>query len=242
MHMERTRYLVPLLITLAFFGCAHGTRERIMQKASEEASSFEEIKEKDSQIPEGYCELLIKASIKIPQEEFYLIKTRPPRYESLQYPFVFNINGQGVLWMVNRTFDEQRTYINNKRNPEGGAGLICRLEKRVRLRSGSCKVYLGLPEEELETEVAISLANGSSNVLEFKPIYRWHGTYHRTFWNGISHFDIFLNDKLYLSHNIHGSGRCYDPEISRDKVSSLLKRNQTPCLLSTSNSYLSELS
>ena len=207
MHMERTRYLVALLITLVFLGCAHGTRERIMQKASEEASSFEEINEKDSQLPEGYSELLIKASIKIPQKEFYLIKTRPPRYENLQYPFVFNINGQGVLWMVNRTFDKQRTYINNKRNPEGGEGLICRLEKRIRLRSGSYKVYLGLPEEEFETAVAIFLPDSSSNVLEFKPIYRWHGIYHLMFWNGISSFDIFFNGKPYLSHTIHKGGR-----------------------------------
>ena len=72
--MERMTYWVALLITLVFLGCAHGTREQIMQKASEEASSFEEINEKDSQLPEGNSELLIKASIKIPQKEFYLIK------------------------------------------------------------------------------------------------------------------------------------------------------------------------
>jgi len=53
MHIGRTRYLVALLTTLVFFGCAHATREGIMQKASEEASSFEEINEKDSQLPEG---------------------------------------------------------------------------------------------------------------------------------------------------------------------------------------------
>ena len=178
-----------------------------MEKASEKASSFEEINGEDRQLPEGYSELLIKASIKIPRKEFHIIKTRPPQYENLQYPFAFNINGQGVLWMVNRTFDKQRTYINNKRNPEGGEGLICRLEKRIRLKSGSYRVYLGLPEEEYETEVAISLPAGSSNVLEFKPFYLWHGSYHRMFWNGISSFDIYLNGKPYLPHTIHRGGR-----------------------------------
>jgi hypothetical protein len=192
MHMERTRYLVVLLTTLVFLGCVHGTRERIMQKASEEASSFEEINEKDSQLPEDYTELLIKSSIKIPQKEFYLIKRKPPRNENSQYPFVLNINGQGVLLMVNCTLDKQRTYINNKRNPEGGEGLMCRLEKRIRLMSGYYKVYLGLPEEEFETEVTISLADGSSNVLEFKPIYWRSGDNRRMFWKGISNFDIFL--------------------------------------------------
>jgi hypothetical protein len=196
MHMERTTYLAALLITLVFFGCTHVTREGIMQRASEEAFSFEEINEKDSQLPEGYTELLIKASIKIPQKEFYLIKKRPPRKENSQYPFVLNINGQGVLLMVNCTLDKQRTYINNKRNPEGGEGLMCRLEKRIRLTSGYYKVYLGLPEEEFETEVTISLADGSSNVLEFKPIYWWSGDNRRMFWKGISNFDIFFNSKL----------------------------------------------
>jgi hypothetical protein len=242
MHMETTRFRVALLIVLALFGCAHVTRERIMQRASEKAFSFEEINEKESQISEGYSELLIKASIKIPQEETYVIKTRPPRDENSQYPFVININGQGVLWMVNCTLDKQTTYIKHKRNPEGGEGLMCRLEKRIRLKSGFYKVYLGLPEEEFETAVAISLPDSSSNVLEFKPIYRWNRIYHLMFWNGISSYDIFFNDKPYLSHTIHEGGRCYNPEISRDKISSLPMLNQTLCLLSTHNIHHLRLS
>ena len=179
-----------------------------MQKASEKGSSFEEINEEDSQLPEGYGELLIKAWIKIPQKEFYLIKKRTPREENSQYPFVLNINGQGVLWMVNCALDKQRTYVNNKRNPEGGDGLICHLKKRIRLKSGFYKVYFGLPEEEFETEVPISLADGSSNVLEFKPIYRRRpGSNQRTFWNGISSFDIFFNGKLYVTSTIHRGER-----------------------------------
>lgn len=202
--MERTSCLAALLTTLFFFGCAHVTQEQIMQKASEEASSFEEINEKDNQLPEGYSELLIKASIKIPLKEFYLIKKRPPRHEHSQYSFVLNINGQGVLWTVNCTLDEQRMYVYNRRNPEGGEGLICRLEKRIRLRAGSYKVYLGLPEEKFETAVAISLVGGSSNVIEFKPIYWQFGDNLRTFWSGISNFDIFLNGKPYVRHSTKG--------------------------------------
>jgi hypothetical protein len=207
MHLERMPYWAALLTTLAFFGCAHVTREHIMQKASEEGSSFEEINREDKQLPEGYSELLSKASIKIPQKQFYLINPRPFRKENSQYRFVLNINGQGGLWTVNCTLDEQKTYIYNKRNPEGGEGLMCRLEKRIRLKSGSYRVYLGLPEEEFETEVAISLADGSSNVLEFKPIYWRGGVNRRTFWNGISSFYIFFNGKPYLSHTVHRGGR-----------------------------------
>ena len=189
-----------LLIILACFGCAHVTREQIIQRASEKASFFEEINEKDSQLPEGYSELLIKASIKIPLKKFYLIKKRPPRREHSQYPFALNINGQGVLWPVNCGLDEQRLHVYNKRNPEGGKGLMCRLEKRVRVKSGSSKVYLGLPEEEFETGVFITLTDGSSNVFEFKPIYWRSGDNRRTFWNGISDFDIFVNGKPYRIH------------------------------------------
>jgi hypothetical protein len=199
--------MAVLLTTLVFFGCAHVTREGIIQRALEKASSFEEIHEKDSQLPAGYSELVIKASIKIPKKEHFLIKTRPPRDENSQYPFVLNINGQGVLWTVNCTLDKQETYIDNKRNPEGGEGLMCRLEKRLRLKSGSYKVYLGLPEEEFETEVAISLAEGSSNVLEFKPIYQRHRISHITFRNGISTFGIFFNSTPYVTSAIHSVGR-----------------------------------
>jgi hypothetical protein len=68
MYLERTRYWAALSITLAFFGCAHFTREGIIQRASEKASSFEGISEKEVQLPEGYSELVIKASIKIPKK------------------------------------------------------------------------------------------------------------------------------------------------------------------------------
>lgn len=207
MHLERMTYWAALLTTLAFFGCAHVTREQMMQKASEKASIFEEINEKDSQLPEGYSELLMKASIKIPQKQFYLINPRPPRRENSQYPFVLNINGQGVLWQVNCTLDEQRMYVYNKRNPEGGVGLMCRLEKRIRLKSGSYKVYFGVPEEEFEIEVPIFLTDRFSSVLEFKPIYWRSGDNRRMFWKGISNFDIFLNGKPYATSSMHKGGR-----------------------------------
>jgi hypothetical protein len=194
-----------------------------MQKASEKGSSFEEINEKDSQLPEGYGELLIKASIKIPQKEFFLFKRRPPRDENSQYPFALNISGQGVLWMVNCTLDKQKAYINNKRNPEGGEGLICRLEKRIYVRSGSERVYLGLPEEEFETEVGISLADGSSNLLEFEPIYRRSGKSPGIFWRGISRFDIFLNGKPCL---IHSTKREADAEETQMITSNLDKKGE----------------
>jgi hypothetical protein len=84
---------------------------------------------------------------------------------------------------------------------------MCLLEKRLRLKSGSYKVYLGLPEEEFETEVAISLAGGSSNMLEFKPIYRRHRIPHLTFRNGISTFVIFFNGRPYVTSAIHRGGR-----------------------------------
>jgi hypothetical protein len=78
---------------------------------------------------------------------------------------------------------------------------MCHLEKRIRLRSGHCKVYLGLPEEEFEIEVNIPLADGSFNVLEFNPIYWRSGRSPRAFWRGISRFDIFLNGKPCLIHS-----------------------------------------
>jgi hypothetical protein len=193
--MKSRGYLAALLTTLLFFGCAHVTREHIMQKASERDSSFEEINEEDKHLPDGYSELLIKAWIKIPKKETYLIKKRPPRDENSEYPFVLNINGQGVLWTVHCRINDQGMYAYNKRNPEGGIGLKCRLKKRIQLKSGCYKVYLGLPEEEFDTKVHVCLADHSLNVLEFKPIYWKTGNNIRSFWDGISTFDIFFNGK-----------------------------------------------
>lgn len=205
--MKSWGYLAVLLITLLFLGCAHVTRKHIMQKASEVGSSFEEVNEEDKQLPDGYSELLIKAWIKIPKKETYLFNKKPPRSENSEYPFVLNINCQGVLWTVHCTLDDQGMYTYNKRNPEGGIGLMCRLRKRIRLKAGCYKVYLGLPEEEFDTEVDVCMTNHSSDVLEFKPIYWKPGDNIRSFWNGISTFDIFFNGRPYLSHRIYRGAR-----------------------------------
>jgi hypothetical protein len=66
---------------------------------------------------------------------------------------------------------------------------------------------LGLPEEEFETEVAISLPDSSWNVLEFRPIYRRSGKSPRIFWRGISRFDIFFNGKAYVGQSTKGDAR-----------------------------------
>ena len=174
-----------------------------MQKASEEGTVFVEITEKGSKLSKGQSSLIIKASIKIPFKEFYLINRKPPRNENDQYPFVININGQGVLWMADCRLESQNHFIHTKENPEGGEGLKCRLEKFIRLKPGTYKVYLGLPEEKFSKDVAISLTDGSSNILEFNPIYWQRVKPSRTrdgistFRDGVSDFDIVFNGKKY---------------------------------------------
>jgi hypothetical protein len=66
------------------------------------------------------------------------------------------------------------------------------------LTAGTHKVFFGLPEHNYSTEVEISLKEGETGTLEFKPIYRTKRIPARipTFLKGIYRYAVFLNGEL----------------------------------------------
>jgi hypothetical protein len=81
------------------------------------------------------------------------------------------------------------------REPEAREGFKYVLEKNIRLRAGTQKVFFGLPEENYALEVEISLKEGEVYVLEFTPVYRTRSIPTRipTFLKGIDSYEVFLN-------------------------------------------------
>lgn len=169
---------------------------------SEKTDIFTEAKE-DEPIPKGFVGLTIKANIKTHVEGYYMLESKETFHGKEKYPFVVNIDGQAARWEVVGIKDVKPAYDpdgKTSRDPEAREGFEYNLEKKVQLTAGTHKVYLGLPEEKYSTEVVISLKEGETGMLEFKPIYRTKKIPTRipTFLRGIDKYEVFLNDKQIL--------------------------------------------
>lgn len=193
--MRRRIFLIIIMSGLLLGGCATNTavKEQIQKKAIEQAAVFEEIK--DGHAIDGFSVLRIRVTMKTPRDGFYHLESRSSLHGKPEYPFIFNIGGQGVTWQAKGLPDIQANYIDGNRNPEGGKGVKYTLEKKIMLKPGSYKVYVGLTEEKLQKEVDIILSGESASILEFKPFYRRDRGWGPRFYKGLSDFEVFLDGK-----------------------------------------------
>jgi hypothetical protein len=193
--MKKAIFLAIILSGFILGGCTTGTvvRGQIFTKSMEQGNIFEELEE-NNPIP-GWSVLVIRASIKTLREGYYLFESKHSLHGKPEYPFVFNIGGQGVTWMAKGKPDTQQRIVDAKRNPEGGGGVKYLLEKRIKLRPGSYKIYLGLTEENFQKEIDINLLEGKTNILDFTPVYQRDRISGYTFYKGIHDFKVYLNEK-----------------------------------------------
>jgi hypothetical protein len=186
-------FIIVLLLLLG--GCATNAevKEHIRMKSDEQGTVFKELQ--DANPEPGAAVIIIRASLKTPKEGYFLFETKKALHGKPEYPFVFNIGGQGVIWMAHGTPDTQQRTIDGKRNPEGGEGMKYFLEKKIMLRPGTYKIYLGLTEEKFQKEIDITVPEGKTDILEFRPVYRRGRISGPTFYEGIHDFDVYLDGK-----------------------------------------------
>ena len=184
-------------------GCA--TARMITAKSqSERTTVFTEVTDADAR-PRGFADMIVKATIKTHEAGYYIGDPGKSLHGKPGYPFVFNIDGQAVVWKVDGqqavkpAYDEQG---RTSRDPEAGTGVKYILETKLRLRHGMHKVYFGLPEDDYSLEAQITLRDGEEAVLEFKPQYRCKTLPTRipTFLEGINRYEIYLNG-VRVSYN-----------------------------------------
>lgn len=151
----------------------------------------------DEAAPSGYADLLITANIKTHLEDFYLGESKTSAHGKEVYPFLFNIDGQAVLSKVEGKKHELPKCVDGKtsRDPEAGEDIKYVLNKKIRLRAGSHKVFFGLPEDDYYREIVINVKEGEAQLLEFKPVYKYKTNPTRipTYTKGVNHYDILVN-------------------------------------------------
>ncbi|MDA8423145.1 MAG: hypothetical protein M0Z89_07400, partial [Nitrospiraceae bacterium] len=155
--------------------------------------------------PAGYADVLIAANIKTHLEGYYRGESKTSAHGKESYPFLFNIDGQAVLWKAEGKKHDLPSYDANgktSRDPEAGEGIKYTLNKKIRLRAGSHTLFFGLPEDDYYREVVITVKEGEAQMLEFRPEYRYKTRPTRipTYMQGVSKFDVLVNGNQVEQH------------------------------------------
>ena len=190
--------IITISITLA--SCGATTKEIARMSQSERTDAFTEAPA-EGVVPAGFADLVMKASIKTPLEGYYVLESKKSMHGKPGYPFLVNIDGQAVLWKEDGQKETIPRYDENGKtshDPDAGVGMKYNIEKKIRLADGQHKIFFGLPGELYYTEVKITLKEGDTAVLEFKPLYRYKTMPTRipTFLRGIDSYETLLNGQI----------------------------------------------
>jgi hypothetical protein len=144
--------------------------------------------------PPGYADVVIKASLKthLPGEGALLEFGNCPHGGEF-YHFVINIDGQAVTWKVPGQ-RENISLARGQHSQDEGDGMKYALEKKIWLRAGTHRVFLGVPESNATKTVTVNLQEGKSYTLEFRPIYTRPKAGHPSFRNGFLGFNAVFNN------------------------------------------------
>ncbi|MFA5180466.1 MAG: hypothetical protein WC405_04040 [Syntrophales bacterium] len=198
---------VVIMMAVMVFGCG-AAREIQIKSESIRSGIFNEIKDGDP-IPKGFASMTIKATIKTHAEGYYLGESKGSVHWKDGYPFLFNIDGQAIVWKVDGSKETKPLYDKDgkrSRDPEAGEGMKYVLEKKIKLPGGMHNIFFGLPEEQSFAKLNVNLEQEHEYLLEFRPVYNkkkvptgispasikvTSGV--ASFLNGISEYDALLN-------------------------------------------------
>ncbi len=187
--------LTIMIIVSTLSGCALTTTEIARRSKSTRTDVFSEAPW-EGPAPAGFVDLVVKATVKIPPQPGATAE------QTSSLPFLVNIDGQAVQWAAAGHQENTPRYTAagyESRDPEAGLGIRYRLEKTIRLASGTHRVIFGLPREGFLSAFKITLPERKSQVLEFLPLYRSDDQYKRgpvrlpSFARGIAGYQARLN-------------------------------------------------
>ena len=186
---------------LILIGCGAAAKEIRIKTQTERTDVFTEVKNTDA-LSQGFAVLTIKATIKTHLEGYYVLESKDSPHGKPGYLFLININGQAETWKVDGQKESLPLYDKDGKtilDPDAGEGIKYVLEKKIGLRAGTHKVFLGLPADDYFKEVEITLPEGKTYMLEFIPVYHYKTQPTRipAFRRGIKEMEIYLNGKAF---------------------------------------------
>ena len=185
------------VMSLILMGCGAAAKEVRLKTQTERTDVFTEFKNADAPA-QGFVVLTLKATIKTHLEGYYALESKDSLHGKPGYPFLINIDGQAEAWKVEGQKESLPLYDKDGKtshDPDAGEGVKYVLEKKIGLRAGTHKVFLGLPADDYFKEVEITLKEGNTYMLEFKPVYRYktRPTRIQAFKEEIKDIEVYLN-------------------------------------------------
>lgn len=193
--MKKTSLLLMLSL-MVLSGCA---KSSALIKANSASLRTDVYKELTNGViaPQGYVNLRVTATLKTHKPGVYSAKDI---HGTPDYKLLLNIDGQAVLLRGN--LQSENSESSGLVDPEAGDGIRYQFIKNIRLKAGTHRVVVALPDDEIAVAKEITLVEGNMNNLVLEPIYnrmpgKWRpAIYSKTsFKEGIKDIKIILNGR-----------------------------------------------
>lgn len=187
---------LALLLTVAMLsGCAQNVELIKSMSVATRNDIFQELPEKAA-IPEGYADLFISASLKTHMPGLYPFEKKP--HGTTDYILLLNIDGQATR--IRGDLKEEKSEPRFVRDPEAGEGIRYNFRKNVRLKAGTHKIAVAIPDDGIIIVNEFTLLEGSTNYLVLEPVYGRTAVRQRPGFYGLTSFSQGMTGiKAYLN-------------------------------------------
>lgn len=189
---------VVLLIGLLMTGCA-GMQQKTHSHDSLVAGDIFVEATRDA-VPAGFGQLVIQTTIKTHPEGFYPMESASSHHGTDHYPFAVTVGTQSATWSVKGVQADSPKYApdgSTSKDPEAGPGMRYTFDKRLRLKPGTYDVRLDLHDDNVTSTAKVTIQDGKSVVIEFKPVYRNKDFPVRmpSYRKGINSLEVYIDGK-----------------------------------------------
>jgi hypothetical protein len=189
---------VKLLLVMALMlvsGCAESSALIKANSTSVRTDIFEELTN-GGLVPQGFTDLRITATLKTHKPGIY---SATDIHGTPDYKLLLNVDGQAV--QLRGSLQKENSETRGLVDPEAGDGIRYRFSKSLRLKAGTHRIVVAIPDDGIAVKREITLVEGNVNNLVLEPIYStapgkrrpWAST--TSFMEGIRGIRLTLNNK-----------------------------------------------
>jgi hypothetical protein len=193
--MKKASMLMMLSI-MVLSGCAESSALIKANSTSIRTDIYEELTN-GGIVPQGLADMRITATLKTHKPGLY---SATDIHGTSDYRLLLNIDGQAV--MLRGLLQKENSEPVKLADPEAGDGIRYRFSKNLRLKAGTHRIVVALPDDGVAVEREITLTEGKVNSLVLEPVYstkpgkrrlETHGT--TSFTEGIRSIRLTLNGR-----------------------------------------------
>jgi hypothetical protein len=176
-------FLVMTLSLTALSGCVERSALIKTGNSSLRSDVFRELTG-GGVIPQGYADVKITSSVKTHLPDSYPYEKNS--HGTPDYRLLVNIDGQALR--LPGELQKEDTEPRGIRDSEAGAGVRYRFSNTVRLKAGTHRIIVALPDDNVVAESEITVSDRSSNNLLVEPGYAATAGQRRPGFSGTTSF------------------------------------------------------